>query len=611
MVDKVTAASDRYHESVTANRLRRLFGTPDLDGYEKASLDNVIVVDGNVAAWECLLDHVDGRGGLRSDSLLLHGTPGTGKTYTGTALMHQLGVDVTVIVCPKSTLHNPWTVWLREAFKTRKVAFWSSDSGIALPRSLKGTQYVVCHYEALPNLVSNTASFKGLNVGVILDECHNFNDPDSLRTKSFIQFCKDVEAQNVLWMSGTPVKAMGSEVIPLLRCIDPLFTVDAELRFRQVFGLNSTRALNILSNRMGIVSYTVAKSEVVAGAPIQEVIRIQIPNAERFTLETIAEEMRVYAEKQMAYYQSILPATLKTYGKHLETHAKTLRTDQQRQAFAEYQRTVAILRKHYDLRFFAAEMKLCTTYELTKILPTLTQDDAREFKDIRSIVKYPQLKVRGECLGRVLGRRRIDCHVAMLPYCNLPFYIDGSLKKTLIFTSFVEVVTAAQELLTKAKYKPLLVYGETTKVDQGVAKIVKQFTDSKEYDPLVATYNSLSVGVPVLAANTVLCLNAPWRPHELEQAISRSFRKGQDQQVYVYHFYLDTGQAPNISTRSKDVMKWATEQVDAIMGTSAPTSAGLEDYNDSEDPVALLLQGDDRREPLDPPYFEFPKSTQW
>jgi len=43
-------------------------------------------------------------------------------------------------------------------------------------------------------------------------------------------------------------------------------------------------------------------------------------------------------------------------------------------------------------------------------------------------------------------------------------------------------------------------------------------------------------------------------PIFLKQAISRVDRLGQDTQVYIYNFYLDTGEESNLSTRSGDII---------------------------------------------------------
>lgn len=496
---------------------------------------------------------------------LLAAPPGSGKTFTSLALMEQLGVDAVVVVTLKNTLIDPWENTLKTGFK-RPYGYWTSTQNKPITGSEK---YYVCHYEYIVKFLELADKFRGRKVGIILDECHNLNEINSARTNAFIELCKALKSQHTLWMSGTPIKALGTEVIPFLRTVCPMFTTDAEERFKKVFGLNAKKALDIMAHRLGLLSYRIPKSEIVEGSPIYETIQVTIPDGKLYTLENIKQEMFDFMQAQMAYYKKDMPQYVSVFERCLTEYARTLRSDKERADFNEYVRVVSIIRKTVDLRHMSAEMKLCNDYELGKIIPTLSKESATAFKEVRSLVKYVQLKVRGECLGRVLGRRRIDCHVAMVEGSTLPVIVEAALKKTLIFTSFVEVVDRTRDYLIKEGFKPLVVYGDTNK---DIGSILKSYATNVEIDPLIATYKSLSTGVPVTTANTIVLMNAPFRPYEKEQAISRSFRLGQDTQVYVYEVFLYTNGEPNISTRSKDILEWAQSQIDAMMGESPTVS---------------------------------------
>jgi len=228
---------------------------------------------------------------------------------------------------------------------------------------------------------------------------------------------------------------------------------------------------------------------------------------------------------------------------------------------------VNIVKGMYDLREIGEIVKATNQYEKKFIEPALPREWIKDFRDVKSVIKYTQLKIQGECLGRVLGAKRIECHVAMVPYIDWVELTESTEKKAIVFTSFVEALETTDKVCKERGLKPIVVYGQTS---NDLTKIIDQFDKDPKIDPLIATYQSLSTAVRLTMANVMILLNSPFRSYILEQAISRIHRKGQDTQTYVYQCVLDTGDKPNISTRSNDILKWSAEQVEKIMGFKAP-----------------------------------------
>lgn len=528
---------------------------------------------------------------------ILGAAPGSGKTITGIALSECLNTDITICIVPKNAVDRVWADTLDWVFKA-KQSYWKSTSGDALT---KGCRYYVAHYEQLDRLLEffKDPAFRSKKINIILDESHNLNELKSMRTELFLELCKVTGSQDTLWSSGTPIKAMGSEVIPILRSIDPLFDQEAEERFKNIFGLSSARGLDILAHRLGYMTFKIDKAQIVGNKVEKFRVEITLRNGEEYTLAAISNEMSKFVKERMEYYRKNMSTYVAQYTNALRAYERTLKTPAEFKAYDQYVRTANLLHTAYDPMIHKEEPVFCNAYEKKFIIPALPKELKESFKDARSVYKYVKLKVQGEALGRILGKKRTQCNVDMLNAwdryqakdmqtgetfdTNLVEIIENSVKKTVVFTSYVEVVDRCAQILADQGAFPLKVYGAT---NGELPQIVGRFDKEQKANPLVATLQSLSTAVPLIMANTVVFLNAPFRDHEYEQACSRVDRLGQTEVVQIWDVYLNTGKEPNISTRSMDIMAWSRAQVEAMLGTSGTPTAALE-WLDTEDGIEL------------------------
>lgn len=519
---------------------------------------------------------------LRLRGYMLASPPGSGKTLTGLALGLCLKADAVIIVCPKNAVTEVWLKNINQ-FIEGESRVWVSTAGQPIHENY---DYYICHYEQLQTLATNASVFSNRKVMIDLDECHNFNEPTSARTALFVEFCRLVNCQDVLWASGTPLKSIGKEMIGFLRTVDPYFTAQVEERFKGIFGVSKGKAGDILSHRMGIVSFKVAKSEIMSDEPIVEEIKIKIPNGDKYTLPNLKQEMVKFVEERFAFYRDNKSEYLETYQRCLKHYEEMVYlTGAKLAEYNKYKQFVNMIAKTTSYDLVTEEIKFTNRYEKNEIIPTLKDVDKEKFRKAKGVVKYVSLVIRGEALGSVLGKRRMECIRDMLPHVPLREIIEAGQKKTLIFTSYVEVVKTCESKVINDGFSPLLVYGDT---NANLKNIIHKFDTRKELNPLIATLQSLSTAVPVISANVVVFLNAPFRIHERDQAISRVHRLGQDTATYVFDILLDTGVVPNIATRTKDIMEWSKEQVDMIMGPGGNVSIeeyatidmGLEQYVD-------------------------------
>lgn len=537
---------------------------------------------------------------MELNGYMLAAAAGGGKTLTSLMLAEILGVDNVIIVCPKNAVMDVWVKTLQTEYKTGIPVHWHSlMSGLPTVHH----RFIVAHYEALPKLMGLMSDLSNKKVMITLDESHNMNDIKSARTNGFVEFCEGSGAENIIWASGTPLKAMGKEAIPFIKTIDPKFTPQVEASFKRVFGMSTDHALDILAHRLGMSMHKVEKTNVMDSEPIEEDLKVTWSGAARYTLKSISDEMAAFITERKAYYKNREDEDIRFY-RECVGYAEDRMSTVERETLKEYRQKALTLHRASDHRMLGEEMIFCNAYEKKHIEPKLPPDWIKRFRDVKSVYKYTILKIRGEALGRILGKRRAECHAEMVEHFDFSSIIDHAEKKTLIFTSFVEAVKAAEIKLRKDGHHPMLVYGDT---NANLPSIINRFSNDPKIDPLVATYQSLSTAVPITAANVVILLNQPFRVHERVQAISRAHRIGQDTQVRVFSVLLDTGDEPNISTRSQDIMEWSKRQVDLMMGTHSVPEVSME----AEDYFNHYLEAYEIALEQEYPRVDTPNHLQW
>lgn len=508
------------------------------------------------------------------NGMLLAAAPGAGKTISCISVAETIEADAVIVISPANAVENVWQRTLNEDM-TVTTPNWVSKfkDTMPVPRNCK---YFIFHYEDLHLAINmvNKGIIKGEKICIVLDESHNFNDINSQRTQRFELLCKLTRSQNIIYSSGTPIKAMGADTIPLLRVLDPYFNMEAELRFRKIFGKNAAKANDLLANRLAIISYKVPKEKFRPQKPIEIPLMVKIPNGEYYTLPAIKVRMAKFIDERAKHYKAEAKNYEKDYMDGVNI-AKMQMNAAEKEDLKRYQTIVARFHKFgFDTFSDGPDAKWANSFEKNVIMPKLGPDMRRMFKDAKSVYKYVDLKIRGEALGNVLSKERNDAIVALANQLDYRSLIDTSLKKVIFFASHTEAVHTVIKRTRALGYHPLMVTAETNK---DLKSIVAKFDKDAKANPLAATFQSLSAAVPLVMANTVVALNTPFRHLDMEQAISRCDRMGQDTQVYVYICTLDTGDVPNISTRSADIMEWSREQVAQIMGYKSREDMDLDD----------------------------------
>ena len=527
-------------------------------------------------------DFIGNYGRLKSENNLrgreLAFDPGLGKTMTALGTMEAYKKVKIIILCPKNTMNETWKHHIDTYVNPdRNSNFVYSTPYTASDRKrAQAARYEIYNYDALPYVLENFKNgFYKENVGLIVDEAHNFLRMDAERTKMLCELAKGLpqDSLDILLLTGTPIKCRGAEMIPMMTVLDPLFDEDAALRFKKAFGNNQLVA-DILNNRLNRMMTRAKKEDSVAlPEKIEQDILVKMSSGNQYTVSKVEEGAQLYAKERYAYHQKMMPTYQKEFYGTLDYFEavclpKLGATSQQ--YYKQYRNDLddlLALEGKISGPDASALVRSVNTFEKQVLEPALPKEYKDRFRHSKAAVKYLPLKVKGEVLGDYLMRLRIQMTTELMFACDLGYIINHALKKTIVFTSFVATIRACEKYLRQQKFRPVSVYGDTA---SQLDSLLTQFKTNPKINPLIASLQTLATGATLTEANTVVFLNKPWRSIEYEQASDRVHRIGQDAIVNILSIILDTGKEGNLSTRMEDIMAWSNEQFGSIVD---PTDA--------------------------------------
>ena len=564
---------------IDKSKLNKIFNNIKLFDYQDKFIDDCI--------WKSKL--------LGLNGYLLDAPPGAGKTAASISLMEVLDADTIIVVCPKKAVNDVWDETINRIYKEPQSYSMSLPvlHGLSKPAGFDiNDHFIVCHYESLGKLNDYLKSIKIPNkkYAVVLDESHSLNSHNSERSIQFRELVSKIDPIFCLWMSGTPIKALGTETMTMFATIDRLFDKSVYKSFLKVFGISGVYAISVMAHRLQLV-----RSEIKTnGSGVEQYhkVKVTLQNGADYTLKTISNKMIDYVKERKEYYQKNAKKYEDDFFSSIEVYRSCVvkgrgDTGFFRADLEDYLSKAKTLHNGYsptDPKHKQYVLE-CNYYEDKVIIPRLPNDVKKVFRKAKSVYKYVELTIMGEALGNILGKARSRCNADMVKQLvtdakvisedgeiyqsNLPDLILNAQAKTIIFTDYVEVVKETEYQLKLKGFKPISIFGETTS-GNGLALQTKIFKEDSEINPLITTYKTLSEAVPLTEANRVIFLNLPFRSGTYEQAVKRANRIGQTLDVDLFEVTLDTGEEPNISTRNEDILKWSEEQVALILGKKLP-----------------------------------------
>lgn len=505
---------------------------------------------------------------LGQKGMLTDSATGTGKTFLGLTLSEGCDVDVNIFIVMKKNIDTVWYKTMVEdpddffAIKnTSEDIFTSNDFSV---KEYTNEKYILIHYEALDKFKAMLPLLKGKTVSIVVDEVHNFTSLESNRKKLLIDICNSTKSENIILLSGTPIKGSTLEIIPYLEILDPKFTPKVMDKYRALYGSPNFILKKCMQTRYKDISVKITKEELKLEPIEYRTLNITMPNGNDYTLDNVRIKMKEFSEVRHKEIDEKLPEYKNIYKLLIDkVKATTKVSDLEWKRYADDFIAVGYYAKQKLLRQYPDVVKRVNTFEKFNILPYLDGQDKKDFKEASVILKYPNLKIAGEMLGNVFMRLRMECHRDMAKAIDYTF-IDSSLSKTIIMSAYTDIVEVVNEKVKKDGYTPVSVYGKETK---NISSLIESFISNPDINPLTGTYPSISTGHHLVVANMVLLIDLPFRPYLLDQAIARVNRMGQTKQVIVIYTKLNTGEDYNINSRNIDILKWAKNTVEEITGS--------------------------------------------
>ena len=486
---------------------------------------------------------------------------GLGKTLTSLALAETLKKDQIIIVCPNSLKEN----WVNEIGSYYKI--YNNKSllvkdvyahGVSRFTSSKNPKFIIVNQESIDKISSIVK--KGKNSIIIVDEIHNFRNIDSDRSKALINLKESIDCKDNLLMSGTPIKANATEIIPMLRMIDPYFTEELANIYKKAFNNNTIEVSDVVKTRFSRIIYRKTKDEVLSlpnktisnlelpckksSKYISSVVKAEIVKEIKAQIESRKDSINKYKkifEEMVLLYSAVSYKETKDYLKYIAAIGSEYVDEDE----ADYQ---AIIYKNF--------LK-------TNVYPNITdKSELKKFDEARTNYVYFKQSCIGKAIGKILPPANTECYKDIFDD-NINIFIDyinKSTKKTVIFTPFLEVANYVNDELNKKGIGSVKIVGNVSnRMD-----IINKFKFDDSIDVLVATVQTLSTGVTLTEADQMFFLGVPYRKADFDQACDRIHRIGQTKDVSIYVVLLKTKEA-NITNRLSDIMNNSGESSNALI----------------------------------------------
>lgn len=517
------------------------------------------------------------------DGYILSFDQGLGKTFTAACISELIHPDQTIIVC-MNTLKENWANELRLYFKKyndierfkREVYVY----GVSKPKEYsKDTRYIIVNNESINKifpLVKNTNSTM-----IIVDESQNFRNLDSLQTKNMLKLKQITKSKDNLMMSGTPIKANPSEIVPAMMMIDRTFTLDLAKLYIKAFTSNTDTLSDVVQTRFNRTIYRKTKDQVL-DLPSKTVTNFKLEYKDEDPYLMINVKKRV-ADRFQEILESYKDEVDSVKDEFRETTLKY--SSQDRTTTLDY---IKFVDKGQD--YESVHDSLYDLYDgfiKNNVYPNIKdKDELKRYKYVVSVYVYITQKCFFLAMGEVIPKVKAKAFTELYDNNKDLIYkmINNNPKKTVIFSTIVEVVDHIYDDLNKNDIKAVKITGSV----KNRMDIINQFREDDTVDVLVATSQTMGTGVTLVEANQMMVFCPPYRKADFDQACDRIYRIGQTHPVNIYNIIGSTS-SKDITTRMTDILDWSDQMVSSVLDNIVNEEALIEKYK-GEDTNMIVFE---------------------
>lgn len=505
---------------------------------------------------------------LNLNGYILSFDQGLGKTLTSIALALCLRKDKVYVVCPNALKEN-WALEIKSYFpKYSNDEIWKEEvyiNDISKNYDPKKVKFIIVNQESIPKIYDKVDS-KSNNM-LIVDESHNFRNLNSARSNNLIELKDKLKTNDILVMSGTPIKASPNEICPVLKLIDPLFVDEVADIYNRCFNMNDIVASNLIQTRFGKIMYRKTKDEVLQLPQKHiDVLKLKVKNEDRYYVDNVKSLVKDKAKEIFKKEYKDYDSMKEEFHSIINKYSTSSKED-----IIKYLEIIDENRPNYEMHEMDVIFK--KEYLDKYVYPSISSKDKEQLDYL--LVRFVNMWQHciGVALGEIMHPRRKELFMRL--YDDNKTVINNmifdNIKKTVIFTPIVDVAKHIHRSLQEAGLASVLVTGQA----KDKLTPILRFKEDSNIDVLVATSQTLGTGVTLTEANLMFFFGTPWRSADFDQCCDRIYRIGQTTDVFIFNVLMDSEKL-NLSTRMENILNWSNKMFGAmITSTDDETIKGL------------------------------------